>query len=1151
MLQGIKFVSHDKVKRAREKNARKEKQKQELLKRQILGDEADNGGGQGKTAPDVLFLNPLVQERLGNVERPADPLQPKVAEEPKRIKRRKRRRKKGESGDTNNTGEKEEEEEELKRMDWMNMPLVLSKGGAEESEGDKRRRLKAQQYEQEIANGTRDKDGMLFGYNAPKVNKPVFSKPEDNEDSNDGKKTKKKTSDVPVKAVNAVGDGGASWRAMIQRRVGERATEKGVSVDEEIKNRFGCSNGMQKALGAGINQAEDDHKEFDMKKWNNQHRHKMREKAIKEAKARGLPTPEKYKRKSNRDNNNNDSKDDNNKDKRGYRNRSRHNNDDDDNDSKNRSGHRSRRQELRERTKRHEEDETEQRRHRSRRHRSHRSKSRSRSRSQEHEHHHRRRRRRTHHSDNDNNNDSHSDKSRDHKSEEPAFKKPRQEPPQASEESKRLKEEKQKQKEARKLEEEKKAKEEADKRRAFLYGGKGKTVKLQKKAPITTHGPQLRPTVINKPVTATTTVTTNETIQSSISAPISIRLPVAFQRATTSQNISNKESENEEPMDIDDKKRNITETSTRTPMMFAPASNSNKSTITANQDDETNSKNASIAASIRPPMTFVSASKPQISAPVSRSIIQPPISISAPISIRPPVPAGISAPIGNIRPPISAPKKLSQLEQMRQEQQGIKPPMKMRSFTSTQEQGREKMRRERPEKANPSGDAIDLLKAQVNKIHHEEESKKKNNGVPEVGGKNISDTANEIARKMVLAELNQDHERAAKLKKGLDMLRNKSAAAAGIYEDKSEAVVTEMVTPIDARGRVIQSLMKPSGQANEATGQARQQLLIERTNELRDMDSTYAHNIMKLGGHFKNNDLQSSASGYDEEDEVDMSLMQDKREKMSEDQRKELDMQRAINAQNAHAKATRKCVFCIGSQKHKPHLEISLGDHNILYVPPPNFLSVNNDHLVIAPLEHIHSYREATEETWNEFLQYKSALVRMFKEQNKVAIFVEVAKNFRFLPHACIHVIGVPQGAESSVELGIRYAFAHTDEKTRNVALTDTVEKGLRRSIPENYPYVHFEWEGKGFLHAIDKERDFSADKAIEVVANTLEVEDEDSESEFEDSFLPEAPKDVIDLEYMKRRRKDRNNESDVKLVQEYAKKFYDFEQELKLSRTS
>lgn len=59
--------------------------------------------------------------------------------------------------------------------------------------------------------------------------------------------------------------------------------------------------------------------------------------------------------------------------------------------------------------------------------------------------------------------------------------------------------------------------------------------------------------------------------------------------------------------------------------------------------------------------------------------------------------------------------------------------------------------------------------------------------------------------------------------------------------------------------------------------------------------------------------------------------------------------------------------------------------------------------------------------------------------------------------------------------------------------LIDTSQKGLRASIPKNFPYFHVEFGiKKGFVHVIDDETQFKSSLGLNVIRGMLKLAEED-----------------------------------------------------------
>ena len=99
----------------------------------------------------------------------------------------------------------------------------------------------------------------------------------------------------------------------------------------------------------------------------------------------------------------------------------------------------------------------------------------------------------------------------------------------------------------------------------------------------------------------------------------------------------------------------------------------------------------------------------------------------------------------------------------------------------------------------------------------------------------------------------------------------------------------------------------------------------EREGGTRGMDESYARNVLKKGKRFKGD--SSSRAGMDEEEEVDMGMYEDKKDRVTAQKRKEIDRAEAVRAHQQFNNAQTKCRLCFSSQGIAKHLVVALGSH--------------------------------------------------------------------------------------------------------------------------------------------------------------------------------------------------------------------------------
>lgn len=104
-----------------------------------------------------------------------------------------------------------------------------------------------------------------------------------------------------------------------------------------------------------------------------------------------------------------------------------------------------------------------------------------------------------------------------------------------------------------------------------------------------------------------------------------------------------------------------------------------------------------------------------------------------------------------------------------------------------------------------------------------------------------------------------------------------------------------------------------------------------------------------------------------------------------------------------------KCWFCLSSPEVEKHLVISVGDSVYLALAKGGLV---DEHLLIIPTEHHQCTLSLPGNVTGEINKFKSALVKYFKEEDKVPIFFE--RNFK-TSHCQINVIPIPEKATREI----------------------------------------------------------------------------------------------------------------------------------------
>ncbi|WCJ34893.1 CwfJ-like family protein [Euphorbia peplus] len=190
-----------------------------------------------------------------------------------------------------------------------------------------------------------------------------------------------------------------------------------------------------------------------------------------------------------------------------------------------------------------------------------------------------------------------------------------------------------------------------------------------------------------------------------------------------------------------------------------------------------------------------------------------------------------------------------------------------------------------------------------------------------------------------------------------------------------------------------------------------------------------------------------------------------------------------------------RCMFCFENPNRPKHLVVSIA--NFTYLMLPQSQPVVPGHCCILTMQHESSTRTVDNNVWEEIRNFKKCLIMMFAKQEKEVIFLETVMGLsKQRRHCLIECIPVPQEIAGGAPLYFKKAIDEAeDEWSQHNAkkLIDTSEKGLRGSIPKDFPYFHVEFGlNKGFVHVIDDEQQFKSSLGLNVIRGMLELPEED-----------------------------------------------------------
>ncbi|KAH9682199.1 hypothetical protein WN943_028999 [Citrus x changshan-huyou] len=190
-----------------------------------------------------------------------------------------------------------------------------------------------------------------------------------------------------------------------------------------------------------------------------------------------------------------------------------------------------------------------------------------------------------------------------------------------------------------------------------------------------------------------------------------------------------------------------------------------------------------------------------------------------------------------------------------------------------------------------------------------------------------------------------------------------------------------------------------------------------------------------------------------------------------------------------------RCLFCFENPNRPRHLVVAIA--NFTYLMLPQWQSVVPGHCCILPMQHELATRTVDSHVWDEIRNFKKCLIMMFAKQEKELVFLETVMGLgQQRRHCLIECIPLPQKVAKQAPVYFKKAIDEAeDEWSQHNAkkLIDTSVKGLRGSIPKDFPYFHVEFGlNKGFVHVIDDETQFKSSFGLNVIRGMLRLPEED-----------------------------------------------------------
>ncbi|CAH1159337.1 unnamed protein product [Phaedon cochleariae] len=197
---------------------------------------------------------------------------------------------------------------------------------------------------------------------------------------------------------------------------------------------------------------------------------------------------------------------------------------------------------------------------------------------------------------------------------------------------------------------------------------------------------------------------------------------------------------------------------------------------------------------------------------------------------------------------------------------------------------------------------------------------------------------------------------------------------------------------------------------------------------------------------------------------------------------------RAISEHKKVTKSLENCIRCIQSESMPKHLMISMGE--TAYLSLPTYEPLTEGHCLIIPIRHVPCSTQLDENEWSNILDFRRALVNLFRSKGEDVIFFEYAMYFHKFPHMLIECVPLPKEDGDMAPIYFRKAIDESEtEWSQNKKLVSLKGRDVRKAIPKGLPYffVSFGME-EGYAHVIEDEELFPTNFAQEVIGGMLDL---------------------------------------------------------------
>lgn len=351
------------------------------------------------------------------------------------------------------------------------------------------------------------------------------------------------------------------------------------------------------------------------------------------------------------------------------------------------------------------------------------------------------------------------------------------------------------------------------------------------------------------------------------------------------------------------------------------------------------------------------------------------------------------------------------------------------------------------------------------------------------------DELNKLGARMIKAEIMGDTALAAKLKQQLENAR----AASESNNSRSKQIVT--LTETDSRG-FTRPFTAPteagrSKKRRVATHENKQRVRYfadddkhslqdmfenERFNTVADQNATFAR---LMGREMSRKDGSLALDDPFEETAATDNSAKDNSRKISQ----------TIQNQIKKEKAFDECRWCIMGLNAQQDIIVTTRSKVHLCVPP--FQSLTTNHCLIVPNFHVSCGTQVDEDVWDDIMEMRKILVKLFEKDDNDVIFFEHAINFHKHPHMLLHCVPVPKEIGDVAPIYFKKAMLECEtEWSNNKKVVELAGRDVRKAVPKGLPYfaVDFGMQS-GYAHVIEDYKLFPRNFAQEIIGGMLDLD--------------------------------------------------------------